>query len=86
MTYSEKFEAIVKEQLERLEMLKNGDEAPDFAAMDKIVIGTIDGDGIGPIIMDSARAVLEKLLADEIASGKIELRKIEGLTIENRVA
>ena len=35
--------------------------------------------------MKSARAVLEKLLADEIASGKIEIRDIEGLTIENRV-
>ena len=54
--------------------------------MDKIVIGTIDGDGIGPIIMDSCRKVLEKLLADDIASGKIELRKIDGLTLENRIA
>ena len=86
MTYTEKFEAIVREQLARLEKLKNSEPAPDFAAMDKIIIGTIDGDGIGPIIMESARKVLGKLLEDEIASGKIELRKIEGLTIENRVA
>ena len=81
MTYTEKFEAIVREQLARLEKLKNSEPAPDFAAMDKIIIGTIDGDGIGPIIMESARKVLGKLLEDEIASGKIELRKIEGLTI-----
>ena len=86
MTYTEKFEAIVREQLARLEKLKNSELAPDFAAMDKIIIGTIDGDGIGPIILESARKVLGKLLEDEIASGKIELREIEGLTIENRVA
>ena len=85
MTYLDDFEKIIKEQLERVERMKNAQEAPDFASMDKIVIGTIDGDGIGPIIMDSCRAILEKLLADEIASGRIELRRIEGLTIENRI-
>ncbi|MBQ0079479.1 MAG: isocitrate/isopropylmalate dehydrogenase family protein [Eubacterium sp.] len=86
MTYTEKFEQIIREQLARVEELKNSKPVPNFADMPKIVIGTIDGDGIGPIIMDSTRTVLEKLLADDIASGKIELRKIEGLTIENRVA
>ena len=86
MSYIEHFEKIVKEQLARVEELKKTQEAPDFASMDKIVIGTIDGDGIGPVIMDSCREILQKLLADEIASGKIELRRIEGLTIENRVA
>lgn len=86
MNYTEHFEKIVKEQLARVEELKKAQEAPDFSSMEKIVIGTIDGDGIGPVIMDSCRGVLESLLADEIASGKIELRRIEGLTIENRIA
>ena len=86
MTYIEDFAKIIEEQLVRVERMKNAQYAPDFAAMDKIVIGTIDGDGIGPIIMDSCRAILEKLLADEIASGRIELRRIDGLTIENRIA
>ena len=86
MTYTEHFAKIVEEQLARVEKLKNSPAMPDFSSMEKIVIGTIDGDGIGPIIMDSCRAVLEKLLADEIAAGKIELRKIEGLTLENRIA
>ena len=86
MSYIEDFAKIVEEQLERVERLKNAAPAPDFAAMDKIIIGLIDGDGIGPIIMNSCRQLLEKLLAEEIASGKIELRRIEGLTIENRVA
>lgn len=86
MTYIEDFAKIIEEQLARVERMKNAQDAPDFAAMDKIVIGTIDGDGIGPIIMDSCRAILEKLLADEIASGRIEIRRIDGLTIENRIA
>ncbi len=86
MTYIEDFAKIISEQLARVERMKNVQDAPDFAAMNKIVIGTIDGDGIGPIIMDSCRAILEKLLAEEIASGRIELRKIDGLTIENRIA
>ena len=46
--------------------------------MEKIVIGTIDGDGIGPIIMDSCRAVLEKLLADEIAVRQDRAEKDRG--------
>ena len=77
MTYTEKFEAIVREQLARLEKLKNSEPAPDFAAMDKIIIGTIDGDGIGPIIMESARKVLGKLLEDEIASGKVTIKNLD---------
>ena len=86
MTYTEHFRKIVEEQLERVEKLKNSPAAADFSSMDKIVIGTVDGDGIGPIIMDSCRKVLEKLLAEEFSTGKIELRKIDGLTLENRIA
>lgn len=79
-------ELIIKEQLERVERLKAGAKATDFSKADKIVIGTIAGDGIGPVIMDSCSEILNKLLADEIASGKIELRTIDGLTLENRIA
>ena len=85
MTYQEHFEQIVRDQLARVEAMKEAQTAPDFSAMDKIIIGTIDGDGIGTIIMDSCRQILEKLLAEEIASGRIELRRIDGLTIENRI-
>ena len=58
----------------------------DFAGMKTITVGLIDGDGIGPIIMKQAERVLEKLLNDDIASGRVVLKKIEGLTIENRLA
>ncbi len=86
MTYQEQFEEIVRDQLARVEAMKNAPAAPDFASKETIIIGTIDGDGIGPIIMDACRAILEKVLADDIASGRIQLRRIEGLTIENRIA
>lgn len=86
MSYLEHFEQIVKDQLARVERLKESSQLTDYNKLDKIIIGTIDGDGIGPIIMDSCRTILEKLLADEIAAGKIELRDIPGLTLENRIA
>ena len=47
-------------------------------------ITVLAGDGIGPAITGEAVRVLEKLMKDEIASGRIELRRIDGLTIENR--
>ncbi|MFR7985423.1 isocitrate/isopropylmalate family dehydrogenase [Zhenpiania hominis] len=82
----EAFETIVKEQLARVKRLAETSELTDYSKLDKIIIGTIDGDGIGPIIMDSCRKILEKLLADELAAGKIEIREIPGLTLENRIA
>lgn len=80
-----KIKQIMEEQLARVERMKANSAPTDFAALDKIIIGAAAGDGIGPVIMKSARSVLEKLLADEIAGGKIEIRDIQGLTIENRV-
>ena len=43
------------------------------------------GDGIGVEISKHALTVLETVLNNDIELGKIELRVIEGLTIENRV-
>ncbi len=80
------FANLLREQIARAERIKNAGEPKNFAAMDKITIGLIGGDGIGPIIMAEAETVLRKLLADEIASGKVILKKIEGLTLENRIA
>jgi len=82
----EQFKALLTEQLARARRMEKDAGAKDFAAMDKIVIGVLGGDGIGPIIVNEARRVLDALLKDEIASGRIEIREIEGLTIENRMA
>ena len=80
------FRALLTEQLNRQERMAQGSPAKDFSRMEHIVIGLIPGDGIGPILMAQARRVLEKLLAAELAVGRVELRDIEGLTIENRTA
>ena len=80
------FRALLEEQIARSEKMENSLPAKDFAAMDKIVIGVLGGDGIGPIIVEEARRVLNVLLEEEIASGHVEIREIEGLTIENRMA
>jgi len=81
-----KFESLLRQQLERQNRMEQAAPEKDFAGMKTITVGLIDGDGIGPIIMKQAERVLEKLLADDIASGRVVLKKIEGLTIENRLA
>ena len=82
----EAFGELIKGEFERIEKMKQGEEPVDFSTKEKIIVGILPGDGIGPIIMKQAVRVLKELAADEIASGKIELREIKGMTIENRVA
>lgn len=78
------FRVLLRQQLERIDHM-NTDKV-DFSAKDVVTIGLIDGDGIGAVISPQARRVLETLLADEVESGKIVLKQIQGLTIENRLA
>lgn len=81
-----KFGELIQSEFERIERMKADNEVTDFDKLKKIVIGVLPGDGIGPIIMKQALRVLNDLLAPEIASGRIEIREIEGMTIENRAA
>ena len=81
----EQFRNLLTEQLARVEVLEKGAGAKDFATLPKVTIGVCGGDGIGPVIVDAARSVLEALLAEEIDAGRVELVPIEGLTIENRM-
>lgn len=85
-TALEKFETLLRGQLERVDRINAAGEAIDYSKLDKLIIGVCGGDGIGPIISDAARKVLEYLLDDEVKSGKVEFRTIDGLTIENRAA
>ena len=85
-TAVEQFRRLMEEQLARQNRMEQAAPAKDFAKQEKIVIGVCGGDGIGPILMREARRLIEKLLAEELASGRIELREIEGLTIERRLA
>ena len=81
-----KFEALIREQLARNEKIKAEKDFIDYEKLDKIIIGVCGGDGIGPIITKESARVLEYMLADEVKSGRIEFKYIDGLTIENRVA
>ncbi|MGC8786924.1 MAG: isocitrate/isopropylmalate family dehydrogenase [Anaerolineae bacterium] len=80
----EHFGKLLVEQLERVERMKAAEDWLDYSKVKPIIIGIAGGDGIGPIICQHAQRILAFLLQDEIKNGKVELRPIEGLTIENR--
>ncbi len=78
------FCTLLEEQKARIQRAekKNKEDRPEGV----ITVGLVDGDGIGPLIMAQAKKVLNVLLAEEISQGKIVLKPIEGLTLENRLA
>lgn len=80
----QQFRTLLQEQQVRLANMDS--EQVDFSKKKTVTIGLIDGDGIGPIIMAQATKVLQTLLTEEIQSGAVILKKIDGLTIENRMA
>ncbi len=80
----EHFGTVLQQQLERVERLKEEGDWTDYTSVSPIIIGMLGGDGIGPSISEETQAVLAYLLRDEVASGKVEFRVIDGLTIENR--
>ena len=82
----EKFAKLLEEQLKRVEKINSDKDFIDYKSIDKIIIGVVGGDGIGPAITEQAHRIMEFLLKDKVAEGKVEFRVIEGLTIENRVA
>ncbi len=82
----EQFRKILNEQIARERKMESEKKFTDYKKLPKIVIGICGGDGIGPIISAESERLLQFILKDEIAAGKIELRTIEGLTIENRIA
>lgn len=82
----EKFAKVLESQLARVEMMKAQGDFVDYASLKPIVIGICGGDGIGPVITAEGHRILEFLLADEVKSGKVQFKVIDGLTIENRIA
>lgn len=79
------FEAMLVEQYERNKRIAERSSAAEQAADGKLVIGLAPGDGIGPIIMERTKAVLETLLADELEAGSVAMKDIDGFTLENRL-
>lgn len=80
------FGKVLEEQLARVERLKEQPDWLDFSTISPIKIGILGGDGIGPTIAAESQKVLEYLLRDQVNSGKVAFRVIDGLTIENRAA
>lgn len=81
----EHFGKVLEDQLERVERMKKEENWIDYNSLDKVIVGIIGGDGIGPSIAKEAQHILEIILKEELEKGKVEFRVIEGLTIENRV-
>lgn len=82
----EHFGKILQGQMKRMEAVKAAPDWIDYSAVRPIKLGILPGDGIGPAIAAESKRVLAHLLQDEVKSGKVEIREIEGLTIENRAA
>lgn len=82
----ERFGQLLEEQLRRVEEMKAQGDFINYKSLDQIIIGVCGGDGIGPAITAQAQRVLEYLLKDEVRSGKVAFRVIDGLTIERRAA
>lgn len=79
-----KFRELMEGQLARAKKIKAEKDFVDYQNLDTIVIGICGGDGIGPVITKESERVLRFLLKDEVASGKVQFKEIDGLTIENR--
>lgn len=82
----EAFGKLLEEQLKRVEVMKAQGDFLDYKSLDQIIIGVCGGDGIGPAITGQAQRILEFLLKDEVAAGKVAFKVIDGLTIERRAA
>jgi isocitrate dehydrogenase (NAD+) len=79
------FRKLLQEQVERTKKISQPADWIDYSKLENLVIGVIGGDGIGPIIAKEATKVLEFLVKDEINSGKVAIREIAGLSLENRI-
>ena len=82
----EHFGKLLEVQMKRMEKVKTMPDWIDYTKIKPLKIGILAGDGIGPSIAAESKRVLASLLKDEIKAGKIIVRDIEGLTIENRAA
>lgn len=80
------FKSIIDGQLARVADMKSQGGFIDYEKLDQIIIGVCGGDGIGPIITRQGERVLQFLLKDRVAAGKVAFKEIGGLTLENRLS
>ncbi len=82
----EHFGKLLEIQMKRMEKIKAMPDWIDYGKIKPIKVGILAGDGIGPFIAKESKRILEHMLKEEVKAGKVEIRDIEGLTIENRAA
>jgi len=82
----EHFGKLLEVQMNRMVQVKAMPDWIDYSKIKPIRVGILAGDGIGPCIALESKRVLEHMLKEEVKAGKVEIRDIEGLTIENRAA
>ena len=80
----DQLKGLLEEQYQRAVRIDSPGKSRD-KNNEAIVIGIAYGDGIGPIITSEAETLLKVILAGELERGEVKLKKIEGLTIENRM-
>lgn len=79
------FRALLVEQTERQKRIAAA-VGKDRASKEIARIALIPGDGIGPIITESAKQALSALLEKEKAAGKVVFVPVSGMTIAERLA
>ena len=82
----EHFGKLLEVQMKRMEKVKAMPDWIDYSKIKPVKIGILAGDGIGPFIAKESKRVVEHILKEEVKAGKLEIRDIDGLTIENRAA
>jgi isocitrate dehydrogenase (NAD+) len=78
------FKDLLTDQIKRVTQLSHQSEWVDFSKKIPLTIGICWGDGIGKSISNQAERVLRHVLSEDIASGRVIIHHIKGLTIENR--
>lgn len=80
------FRSLLMDQMSRVFDMESEEREPkNYKELPSITIGLCHGDGIGPIIMQQAIRLIHVMLDPEIATGRVILKEIPGLTIENRL-
>ena len=80
------FKELLISQYDRISSLSQSSDWVDYSKKSSITIGICWGDGIGESISNQAQRVLEHCLQTNISTGKIIIKQIKGLTIENRAS
>jgi isocitrate dehydrogenase (NAD+) len=79
------FKQLLEQQDQRISDIQAQSEWVNYQSKEQIIIGVCYGDGIGEFILKNALSIINEVLKEPLASGKVKLKIIEGLTIENRV-